>query len=101
MGNLCHSLLVSDTTTHEQATILLNNLWAASNTAEKLLWQAQSDTDDLVAQNAQQQITEDQAQKEAKEQKEKEDLCKEECKNNHGKFLPIPNFLFGIIPTKG
>ena len=31
--------LVNDMTTHEQAAILLTNLWTTSNTAEKLLWQ--------------------------------------------------------------
>ena len=44
---LTQAPLVNDTTTHNQATALLTNLWTTSNAAEKLLWQAQLNTDKL------------------------------------------------------
>ena len=83
--------LVNDTTNHEQATALLNNLWTASNTAEKLLWQAQLDADELEVQATHQLEAEQLVLREAEAQKEKEDLHKEECKKNQTKFLPIPD----------
>ena len=82
--------LINDTTTHEQATALLTNLWTTSNTAEKLLWQAQVDVDELDTQ-AVCQLEEEVVLREAEALKEKEDLHREECKKNHSKFLPIPD----------
>ena len=83
--------LINDTTTHEQAAILLTNLWTATNTAEKLLWQAQIDADDLEAEAVRQQEEDEAALKDAEAQKEKDDLRKEERKKNLSKFLPIPD----------
>jgi len=80
--------LVNDTTTHEQAAILLTNLWTASNAAEKLLWQAQTDADELEAEAVRQQEVEEVALKEAEAQKEKDDLRREERKKNHIREKP-------------
>lgn len=82
---------VNDTTTHEQAAILLTNFWTASNAAEKLLWQAQLDADELEAQAVRQQEEEESAIREAEAEKEKDDSRREEQKKNQSKFLPIPN----------
>ena len=54
------------------------NLWTTSNTAEKLLWQAQTDADKLEAETVHQQEEEEAALKEAKAQKEKEVLHRTE-----------------------
>ena len=83
--------LVNDATTHKQAATLLTNLWTTGNATKELLWQAQLDADNLVAQNTQQLVTEDEALREVEALREKEDLHKEECKKNHSKFLPIPD----------
>jgi len=83
--------LVNDATTHEQAAILLTNLWAVSSAAEKLLWQAQTDVDELEAEAVRQQEEEESALREAEVQKEKDDLHREEQKKNQSKFLPIPD----------
>ena len=66
--------LVNEMTNHDQATILLTDLWSASNAAKKLLWQVQSDADELDAQAARQLQAEANALSEAEKQKEKEDL---------------------------
>ena len=83
--------LVNDTTTHEQAAILLTNLWTTSNIMEKLLWQVQTDVDKLEAQTLCQQEEAETVLRKVEVQKEKEDLCKEERKKNYNKFLPIPD----------
>jgi hypothetical protein len=70
---------------------LLTNLWTASNTAERILWQAQSDADEADTLAARQLEDEQQALRETEAQKEKEDLLKEERKKNLSKFLPIPD----------
>ena len=87
-----HHFIVNDATSHVQAAALLTILWTDSNTVEKLLWQAQVDVDELNVANAQQQQVESIAIREVEVLKEKEDLCKEEQKKNHGKFLPIPDW---------
>ena len=46
--------LVNETTNHDQAAILLTDLWSARNAAEKLLWKVQSDADKLDAKAARQ-----------------------------------------------
>ena len=76
-------------TTHDQAIMLLTNLWMDSNTAEKLLWQAQLNTDKLEAEIIQQQQVEEVTLREAKTQKEQDSLHKDKQKKNQGKFLPI------------
>jgi hypothetical protein len=83
--------LVNDTTSHEQAAVLLTNLWTASNQAEKVLWQAQIDADELEAEAVRQQEDEARMVREAEALKDKDDLRKEERKKNQAKFLPIPD----------
>ena len=81
-------LLVSDTTSHEQATVLLTNLWATGNQAEKLLWQTQVDTDELEAEAVCQQEDEAHTLGEAKVLEDKANLHKEEHQKHQAKFLP-------------
>ena len=66
--------LINEMTNHDQAAILLTDLWSASNAAEKLLWQAQSDADKLDAEATRQLQAEADALSKAEKQKEKEDL---------------------------
>ena len=83
--------MVNDTTSHEQAAVLLTNLWATSNQAKKVLLQAQVDADELEAEAVHQQEDEARVLREAEALKDKDDLCKEECKKNQAKFLLIPD----------
>jgi hypothetical protein len=83
--------LVNDNTSHDQAAALLANLWAASNAAEKLLWQAQELADETEAKALRQQDNNAHLIGEAEAAKEKEDLHKEERKRNQNKFTPIPD----------
>ncbi|KIM78776.1 hypothetical protein PILCRDRAFT_10994 [Piloderma croceum F 1598] len=83
--------LVNDNTTHDQAAVILTNIWTASNTAEQLLWQLQVSADEDAAEALRQQDRKALALKEAEAAKEKEDQHKEERKRNLGKFLPIPD----------
>ena len=82
--------LVNDNTMHKQAAALLTNIWNTSNTAGKLLWQAQVDTDEVEAKAVWQLKAEEEALRTAEVQKEKDNLC-QECKKNQSKFFPIPN----------
>jgi UDP-N-acetylglucosamine pyrophosphorylase len=51
--------LVNATTTHDQVTAFLTNIWNATNAAEKLIWQAQVEADIDLAQAAHLQEEED------------------------------------------
>jgi hypothetical protein len=47
---------VNDNTTHEQAAVILTNVWTAQNAVERQQWQEQVDQDDAVAEQCRQEL---------------------------------------------
>jgi hypothetical protein len=83
--------LINNTTTHDQAAIILTNIWNVGNAPEKVIWQAQIEADKEEAHALYQQEAAACLLREAEAAKEKEDLYKEERNKNLTKFVPIPN----------
>ena len=71
---------------------MLTNIWNASNTAKKLIWQAQVQLDKIKAKGLHLQEEEAHTLREAEAAKKKDNLQNEERKKNHSKFLLIPNW---------
>jgi hypothetical protein len=81
---------VNDNTTQEQAATLLANVWQATNTAEKQLWQEQIDADAQAVEDRRREEDELRIQREELADNEKEEQRKEDMKKNKYKYAPIP-----------